>query len=157
MPGDFAQVVRHLDRRHETVVEEDVFEPDSCGRYRLGEGRRVGTPRTAVAEPAGELPVGRNVFPVPFLGGGCRRRFRAGLRVGSAPARARCGDPRHAVRPDRDAIAFGGCGLLDVVENPGDGLGLRHVEVFVRAQFRFAALSVVVVQLTERTFRRARL
>ena len=102
-------------------------------------------------------PSGETYSQCRFLGDGCRRRFRAGLRVGSAPARARCGDPRHAVRPDRDAIAFGGCGLLDVVENPGDGRGLRHVEAFVRAQLRFAALPVVVVQFAQRPLRGARL
>lgn len=86
------------------------------------------------------------------------------VAVGSVPAFASAAlrpepdaDPRHAVRPDRDAVAFGGCGLLDVVENPGDGLGLRHVEVFVCAQLRFAALPVVVVQFAQRPLGGARL
>lgn len=79
--GDVAQVVCRLDRRHEAVVEEDVAEVETCGGDRFRKGRGVGAAGAAVPEPACELPVGRDVFPVPLLGG--RRLLAAAEQRGA--------------------------------------------------------------------------
>lgn len=125
--GDVPQVVCRLDRRHEAVVEENVVEMKACGGNRFRKGRGVGAAGAAVPEPAGELPVGRDVFPMPLFGG--RKLLAAAEQRGACTPRRR--DPRHAVRADHHAVPLGGGRLRKLGEELFDYPGLCDVEVFV--------------------------